>query len=106
MKVTGARYRRAIIALDGPHTRSRSSESRGFVRCRCVEDVDAFQTAALVAMRGAATPTDIAWFRDLHGWAASGIVGYNEEHALMKAILDEQIQRIHEIAGRLQARIK
>lgn len=57
-------------------------------------------------MRGAATRTDFAWFRDLHEWTAPRAIGYNEQHAQMKAILDEKLRRMHVIAGKLEAQIQ
>jgi hypothetical protein len=35
-----------------------------------------------------------------------GVSAYNDEHAVLKATLDEKLQRMHQIAGRLDARIR
>jgi hypothetical protein len=60
------------------------------------------------AMQSAATRTDIAWFRDHHKWTVlpHGVSAYNDQHAILKAALDEKLRRMHKIAGRLEARIK
>jgi len=109
-ELLGARYRRAVIALDGLRRRGVVLRNQEVASDADVQDfiaaVDAFQTAALAAMKGAAARTDIAWFRDLHEWTAPTVVGHNEQHALMKAILDEKLRRMHQIAGKLEARIK
>ena len=58
-------------------------------------------------MQGAASESDIAWFRDLHEWTVThGVSAYNDEHAILKAALDEKLRRMHQISGRLEARIK
>ncbi|PYN82404.1 MAG: hypothetical protein DMD96_06105 [Candidatus Rokuibacteriota bacterium] len=105
-----ARYARALIALDSLSTkgvalRNRQVASDAEVQ-DFVDDLAAFEIEALAAMRGAATRTDIAWFRDLHEWTAPAVVGYNDEHARMVAILVEKLRRMHEIAGELQAKIR
>ena len=58
-------------------------------------------------MQGAATHTDISWFRDLHEWKMQhGVSDYNDDHALMKATLDEKLRRMHVIAEKLEAKIR
>jgi hypothetical protein len=59
-------------------------------------------------MHGAATRTDVAWLRDLHESTVlpRGVYAYNLEHAILKAALDEKLRRMHQISGRLEARIK
>ncbi len=110
-ELRGARYRRAIIALgglrrEGVVLRDRQVLSDADVRV-FAGDCDAFQAEALASMRGAATPTDISWFRDLHEWAVPhGITAYNDEHALLKTVLDEKLRRMHVIAGKLDAKIQ
>ena len=57
---------------------------------------------ALLARR-----TDIAWFRDLHEWTVThGVSAYNDEHALLKATLDEKLRRMHEIAAKSESKIR
>lgn len=107
----GTRYRRAVAKLDGLSTtavvlRNRpvtsEAELRGFIT-----DMTAFQIEALAAMQGAATRTDIAWFRDLNEWKMPhGVSAYNDEHPILKTALDEQLRRMHQIVARLGARIK
>ena len=65
------------------------------------------RSEALVAMQGAATHTDISWFRDLHEWKVQhGVSAYNDDHALMKATLDEKLRRMHVIAEKLEAKVR
>jgi hypothetical protein len=110
-ELLGARYRRAVIALDGLRTsgvvlRNRPVTSDAELRAFST-DLNAFQAEALAAMQGAATRTDIAWFRDPHEWTVThGVSAYNDEHAMLKATLDEKLRRMHQIAGRLEARMK
>jgi len=107
----GARYRRAVAALDGLRTtaavlRDRPVTSEAELRA-FIADETAFQVEAHAAMQGAATRTDIGWFRDLHEWTMPhGVSAYNDEHAILKAALDEKLRRLHQITGRLEARIK
>ena len=50
---------------------------------------------------------DISWFRDLHEWKMQhGVSAYNDDHALMKATLDEKLRRMHVIAEKLEAKIR
>ena len=110
-ELLGARYRRAVAALDGLRTtavvlRNRPVTSEAELRA-FIAEATAFQVEALAAMQGAATRTDIAWFRYLHEWTMTqGVSAYNNEHAILKAALDEKLRRMHQIAGRLEARIK
>jgi hypothetical protein len=107
----GARYWRAVVALDGLRTkgvvlRNRPVTSDAELRTFSA-DLAAFQGEALAAMQGAATRTDIAWFRDLHEWTVThGVSAYNNEHAILKATLDEKLRRVYQIAGKLEARVK
>jgi len=72
-----------------------------------VEDLGTFEADALAAMQGAATQTDIAWFRDLHLWKVEhGVVAYNKDHALLKAILDEKLRRMYTIAQQIETKIR
>ena len=72
-----------------------------------IADLATFESEALVAMQGAATHTDISWFRDLHEWKMQhGVSAYNDDHALMKATLDEKLRRMHVIAEKLEAKIR
>src|SRR3989442_3583186 len=95
-EIMGARYRRAVTALDRFRTMGVVSRNRQVVSDVEVQDFvadcEAFEAEALAAMRGAATRTDISRFRDLHEWIAPGVAGYNDEHARMKAILDEKLR--------------
>ena len=105
----GARYERAVIALGSLRTkgvvlRNRQVASDAEVQ-DFVDDLAVFENEALAAMRGTATRTNIAWFRDLHGWTAPTVMGYNDEHSRMVAILDEKLRRMHQIAGELEAKI-
>ena len=46
-------------------------------------------------------------FRDLNEWKMRhGVSAYNDEHAILKTALDEQLRRMHQIVARLGARIK
>jgi hypothetical protein len=107
----GARYERSVAALDGLRTtavvlRNRPVTSEAELRA-FIADMTAFEVEALAAMQGAATRTDIAWFRDLHEWTVThNVSAYNDEHAILKAALDEKLRRMHQIAGRLEARIR
>ena len=50
---------------------------------------------------------DISWFRDLHEWKMQhGVSAYNDDHALMKATLDEKLRRMHVIAEKLEAKVR
>jgi len=102
---------RAVIALGGLRPigdvlRKRPVTSEAELRA-FITDVTAFQAEALAAMQGAAPRTDIAWFRDLHEWAvAHDVSAYNDEHAILRAALEEKLRRMDQIAGRLEATIK
>jgi hypothetical protein len=106
-----ARYVQAVIELCGLRSkgivlRNRPVTSDAELRA-FIADLTAFQADALAAMQGAATRTEIAWFRDLHEWTVThGVSAYNDEHAVLKATLDEKLRRMHQIAGRLDARIR
>ena len=109
-QLLGARYRRAITALSylrttGVVLRNRAVTSSEEVQT-FAKDADAFEAAALAAMEGAATLIDIAWFRDLHEWIAPPTEGYNDDHKQRKAILDEKLRRMLEIAQRIEAKIR
>jgi hypothetical protein len=106
----GARYSRAVAALAalraiGVVLRNREVQSDREVEA-FVADVADFETRALGAMRGAATRTDIAWFQHLQEWTAPVFPGHNDEHALMRVLLDEKLRRMHTIAGRIEAKIR
>jgi hypothetical protein len=78
-KLRGARHRQAVDALDALRTagvvlRNRNVQSLAEVQV-FVDDLKAFENKALATMRGAATRTAIAWFRDLHEWTASLVCG-------------------------------
>jgi len=104
------RYQRAVTALGDLRTRGVVLRNRPVASDAEVQDFiadfEVFETEALAAMKGAATRTDISWFRDLHEWTAPKVAGYNDEHAQMKAILDEKIRRMHQIASTLEAKIR
>lgn len=106
----GRRYQRAVITLaklrtQGVILRNRLVTSEAEVRL-FAGDVEAFETTVMAAMRGAVPPTDISWFRNLRVWTLPhGVAGYNDEHAMMKAILDEKLRRMHQIACQLETKI-
>ena len=106
----GQRYQRAVIALEKLRTqgvilRNRLVTSDAEVKLFAA-DLEAFEATVLVAMRGAASPTAIAWFRDLPVWKVGhGVSAFNEEHALLKAILGEKLRRMHQIACQLGTKI-
>jgi len=107
----GARYMRAVVALDGLRTEGVVLRNRPVASDAELEvfiaDLTAFESEALFAMQGAATHTDISWFRDLHEWKVQhGVSDYNDDHALMKATLDEKLRRMHVIAEKLEAKIR
>src|SRR5712692_9663915 len=109
-RLRGRRYRRAVAALDNLRTegvvlRNRQVHSVADVQA-FVDDLKAFEAKALTAMRGAATRTAISWFRDLHEWTAPGVDGYNDEHKLMRAIIDEKLRRMHTIAQQIETKIR
>src|SRR5262249_7346650 len=103
-ELLGARYERAVAGLDDLRTvgvmlRNRTVASNADLAI-FKGDLAAFESRALAAMQGAARRTDIAWFRDLHEWTVThGVSAYNDEHALLKATLDEKLRRMHEIAA-------
>jgi hypothetical protein len=109
-ELRGWRYRRAVVELQklrrqGAILRNRSIGSQADVKF-FIADVEAFEAAALTAMQGAATHTDISWFQDLHQWAGpADAEAYNDEHASMKAVLDEKLRRMLEIAESLEVKI-
>jgi hypothetical protein len=102
-----ARYERAVVALDGLRSkgvvlRNRSVTSDAELMA-FVDDLAAWEDEVLAAMQGAATRTDISWFRDLHEWKVQhGVSAYNDDHALMKATLDEKLRRMLVIAEKLE----
>jgi len=105
----GARHREAVAALDTLRTegvvlRNRPVHSLAEVQAFIV-DMNAFESKVLVALRGSASRTAISWFRDLHEWVAPSVAGYNDEHALMRAILDEKLRRMLTIAEQIEAKI-
>ncbi|HYT84295.1 MAG TPA: hypothetical protein VEK86_12625 [Gemmatimonadales bacterium] len=106
-----AHYERAVVALDGLRTkgvvlRSRSVTSDAELTV-FVDDLAAWEAEVLAAMQGAATHTDISWFRDLHEWKVQyGVSAYNDDHALMKAALDEKLRRMLVIADKLEAKVQ
>jgi len=107
-ELLGSRYRRALARLDDFRTegvvlRNRLVQSDAEVRA-FVDDLDAFETKALAAMRGAATVTDISWFRDLHEWTGPVVAGHKDEHSRMRAILDEKLRRMFVIASKIEER--
>ena len=74
-ELRGWRYRRAVVELQklrrqGAILRNRSIGSQADVKF-FIADVEAFEAAALAAMQGAATHTDISWLQDLHQGGAS-----------------------------------
>ncbi len=108
-KLRGVRYRQAVAALDALRTegvvlRNRNVQSLAEVQV-FIDDLKAFESKAFTAMRGAATRTAISWFRDLHQWTAPNVAGYNDEHALMRAILDEKLRRMLTIAEQIEAKM-
>jgi hypothetical protein len=110
-KQLGARYQQAVIALDALRTRGVVLRNRPVMSDAEVQtfaaDFRDFEDEALAVMRGAASRTDISWFRDLHEWAVpQGTTAYNDEHALMKITLDEKLRRMLHIAGKLEAKIR
>lgn len=106
----GGHYQRAVGALEklrtqGETLRNRPVKSEVEVKF-FIADVEAFEAAVLATMQGAVTETDIAWFRNPSVWTVpSGVMAYNDEHALMKAILEEKLRRMHEIACQLEMKI-
>lgn len=103
----GRRYQRVVVALErlrtqGEMLRNRPVKSEVEVKF-FVADVEAWETAALATMQGAVTQTDIAWFRNPSVWTVPyGVMAYNDEHALMKAVLEEKLRRMYEIACQLE----
>ncbi len=110
-KYHSARYAQAVIELCGLHSkgivlRNRPITSEPELRV-FIADLTAFEAEALAAMQGAATPAEIARFRDVHEWTVPYDVSvYNGEHAILKSALDEKLRRMHQITGRLDAKIQ
>jgi hypothetical protein len=109
--VLAARHRRAVAALADLETKGMVLRDR---MVASAADVDTFafdfvglEAEAITAMKGVATPTEISWFRDLHQWTVpNGFVAYDDEHARLKATLAEKLRRMHQIAAKLEAKIR
>jgi len=106
-RTTGERSPHSTASARRPWSYRTSLTSEAELRA-FIADVTALETEALAAMQSAATRTEIAWFRDHHEWTVlpHGVSAYNDQHAILKAALDEMLRRMHKIAGRLEARIK
>ena len=106
-----ARHRRAVAALADLRTKGVALRDRTVGSAADVDtfafDFVGFGAEALTAMKGVASPTEISWFRDLHQWTVpDGFIAYNDEHARLKATLDEKLRRMHQIAGKLEAKTR
>ncbi len=109
-KLRRARYRRAVAELGGLRSEGGVLRNRAVASDLDVQtfgaDLKAFETKALWLMRGAATRTDVGWFRDLPTWKPPVVAGFNYDHARMVAVLDEKLRRIHDVASGIEAKIR